>query len=101
MLFAGYGFFQSQIRSFSSSSPSQPLTIPQLCAAGWASGFMVSFLLTPIEMIKCNLQVQDVGGLYGGKISGKFNGPFDTLKGIVKGQGIGGLYRGVFGTMLR
>ena len=68
ILFVAYNHFQSIIRDVSNEGKpfdpnlnTRPLTIPELCLAGALSGATVSFLLTPIELIKCKLQVQDVG----------------------------------------
>ncbi|PPQ87675.1 hypothetical protein CVT25_011442 [Psilocybe cyanescens] len=63
-LFLTYTAFQNAIRtyypptsSYSSSSP-PPLSIPQLALAAGGAGFVTSFVLTPIELIKCKMQVQ-------------------------------------------
>ncbi|KAF8873375.1 mitochondrial carrier domain-containing protein, partial [Gymnopilus junonius] len=63
-VFVAYTAFQNAIRSFSSSpslsaaSTPPPLSIPQLALAAGAAGFLTSFVLTPIELIKCKMQVQ-------------------------------------------
>jgi len=56
-LFLSYSYFQNLIRT--TSSPSSPqLTIPQLGLAAAGAGFVTSFILTPIELVKCKMQVQ-------------------------------------------
>lgn len=70
-LFFTYNFVQGHLRrlngtSVSSSSPSssleadaeQPLTMPQLSIAAACAGSVTSFVLTPVELIKCKMQVQ-------------------------------------------
>ncbi|KDR72605.1 hypothetical protein GALMADRAFT_252755 [Galerina marginata CBS 339.88] len=62
-LFLAYTTFQNVIRSYSSSptslyTHSPPLSIPQLGLAAGGAGFVTSFVLTPIELIKCKMQVQ-------------------------------------------
>ncbi|KAH9477818.1 Amino-acid transporter arg-13 [Psilocybe cubensis] len=58
-LFLAYTAFQNAIRSYySTTSPSTPLSIPQLSLAAGGAGFLTSFVLTPIELIKCKMQVQ-------------------------------------------
>ncbi|KAJ6571735.1 mitochondrial carrier [Mycena capillaripes] len=59
-LFLAYGYFQNLIRTYASypSAPSSQLTIPQLGLAAAGAGFVTSFILTPIELVKCKMQVQ-------------------------------------------
>ncbi|KAJ6631132.1 mitochondrial carrier [Mycena sp. CBHHK59/15] len=61
-LFLSYSYFQNLIRKYV-SEPSQSgrppqLTIPQLGFAAAGAGFVTSFILTPIELVKCKMQVQ-------------------------------------------
>ncbi|KAF9482711.1 mitochondrial carrier [Pholiota conissans] len=59
-LFVSYTAFQNLIRSFSpaASGSTPPLSIPQLTLAAGGAGFVTSFVLTPIELVKCKMQVQ-------------------------------------------
>ncbi|KAF7323876.1 hypothetical protein MKEN_00609000 [Mycena kentingensis (nom. inval.)] len=58
-LFVSYAYFQRVLRAYSSDKdPRTPLTIPQLGLAAAGAGFVTSFILTPIELIKCKMQVQ-------------------------------------------
>lgn len=79
-LFVTYSYLKDVFRQYwpnptSSSSSTAPdstdndadLTLTQLFVAGALSGTVASFLLTPIELVKCKLQVQEVGELYGNK----------------------------------
>ncbi|KAJ7145340.1 mitochondrial carrier domain-containing protein [Mycena crocata] len=60
-LFLSYSYFQNVIRTYtsepSSTHPPQ-LSIPQLGLAAAGAGFVTSFILTPIELVKCKMQVQ-------------------------------------------
>ncbi|KAJ7151143.1 mitochondrial carrier domain-containing protein [Mycena filopes] len=56
-LFLSYSYFQNLMRTYA-PSPSPQLTIPQLGLAAAGAGFVTSFILTPIELIKCKMQVQ-------------------------------------------
>ncbi|KAJ7839574.1 L-ornithine transporter [Mycena olivaceomarginata] len=56
-LFLSYSYFQNLIRTYANSSSPQ-LTIPQLGFAAAGAGFATSFILTPIELVKCKMQVQ-------------------------------------------
>jgi len=63
-LFLTYNRAQSFFKSsglFLSPHSSDTLTISGLVAAGAISGACTSYVLTPIELIKCKLQVQNVG----------------------------------------
>ncbi|KAK7046662.1 mitochondrial carrier domain-containing protein [Favolaschia claudopus] len=58
-LFLSYSYFQNLIRTFAPPSSSSPqLTVPQLGLAAAGAGFVTSFILTPIELVKCKMQVQ-------------------------------------------
>ena len=46
-----------QMRKFLVDNPNDKLTVAQTCIAGGGAGFMVSFVLTPIELVKCRMQV--------------------------------------------
>ncbi|OMJ21121.1 Mitochondrial substrate carrier family protein S [Smittium culicis] len=63
-------------------------------------------MLSPIELVKCKLQVENVASY--GAISGasagsspKFNGPLSVLKSILKSGGVAGLYKGFGPTLVR
>ncbi|KAL0958170.1 hypothetical protein HGRIS_000333 [Hohenbuehelia grisea] len=58
VLFFAYSSFQNAIRRFTPSTSEETLSIPQLALAGAGAGLVASFILTPIELIKCKLQVQ-------------------------------------------
>jgi solute carrier family 25 carnitine/acylcarnitine transporter 20/29 len=56
---------------------------------GGLAGFAESFMCTPVDLVKCRLQMQKEGhGL------GYYKGPIDVLKKVFREEGIKGLYRG-------
>ncbi|KAJ3575122.1 hypothetical protein NP233_g1303 [Leucocoprinus birnbaumii] len=63
-LFLAYASFQHAIQNHyhgtrrSEGQRKPPLTIPQLTLAAAGAGFVTSFILTPMELVKCRLQVQ-------------------------------------------
>ncbi|KAK0446000.1 L-ornithine transporter [Desarmillaria tabescens] len=61
-LFFAYSSFQNVIRAYSFRKDPQEsslqLSIPQLGLAAAGAGFVTSFILTPIELVKCKMQVQ-------------------------------------------
>ncbi|EAU81419.2 L-ornithine transporter [Coprinopsis cinerea okayama7 len=56
-LFLSYASFQNIIRK-TQLDPKQALSMPQLALAGAGAGSVASFVLTPIELVKCKMQVQ-------------------------------------------
>ncbi|CAB4495735.1 unnamed protein product [Rhizophagus irregularis] len=74
----------------------------------WQGGCQVpplAFFLTPIELIKCKLQVQEAFTYKMERNSmitnPRYNGPFDVIKHTLKTHGISGFYRGHSGTIVR
>lgn len=97
ILFLAYNQVQLYIRRVQQVKQDQPLSIQQLSVAGGFSGAIVSFLLTPIELLKCRLQTQAY-------VSGRpqmHGGPVSVLMHMLKSQGVSGLYQGHTGTLLR
>lgn len=74
------------------------LSLFQLSLAGAGAGAVVPFVLTPVELVKCRLQVQNSSGT-GFRA---YKGPFDVIAQTVKSEGVvRGLYRGHLSTLLR
>ena len=55
VLFAAYGQFQRLL----AGQEKRELSLLDLSLAGAGAGGVVSFVLTPVELIKCRLQVQN------------------------------------------
>ncbi|CAG8757334.1 29916_t:CDS:2 [Gigaspora margarita] len=88
------------------------LDMSQLCMAGALSGAFASFVLTPVELIKCKLQVQESftynnnsSVVKGSNISTTstpiYTGPLSVIKYTLKQHGITGFFRGHTGTFIR
>ncbi|KAK9762702.1 mitochondrial ornithine carrier protein, variant 3 [Basidiobolus ranarum] len=104
-LFVGYAQGQKLIRKFLHGEHDledlealPKLTLPELCLAGGFSGIAAAFVLTPIELIKCKLQVQEAR-MYEASISNRnpatrFTGPFSIISHTLKNEGLTGFYRG-------
>ena len=75
-------------------APGEELPMRLVWLAGAGTGLAVSFVLTPIELIKCRLQVTAAG-------APRYAGPIDCLRRSLASEGYPVLYRGLFGTMLR
>ncbi|KAJ1959226.1 mitochondrial ornithine carrier protein [Dipsacomyces acuminosporus] len=108
--FYSYNKIQSIIRSVSGiKDPSAPLALPHLFLSGALSGTICAFVISPVELVKCKLQVENVQG-YGGSGaktaaasagSVKFTGPLSVVAHLLKTQGIQGLYKGILPTVAR
>ena len=66
------------------------------CCGSFA-GFAQSFVICPMEHIKCRLQVQHGAG----SADAMYRGPFDALYKIISNHGVGGLFRGMCVTWWR
>ncbi|OLL25192.1 Amino-acid transporter arg-13 [Neolecta irregularis DAH-3] len=77
------------------------LPISGLVAAGSISGLASSFILTPIELIKCKLQVQIVPTTCSTADSFYPPGPLALCVQTYRNHGITGLWRGQMGTLVR
>jgi mitochondrial ornithine carrier protein len=127
-LFLTYNRAQSFFKSVGlfTDPSSNKLSITGLVAAGGISGACTSYVLTPIELVKCKLQVQNVGFYTPGTTTFtstpssslkrnpslvpnaslhtaaiKQPGPLQLISQIYRAQGFSGFWRGQMGTFLR
>ncbi|XP_062160803.1 mitochondrial arginine transporter BAC1 isoform X2 [Alnus glutinosa] len=63
------------------------------------SGALISFVLCPSELVKCRMQVQGTDSLV--PRSRRYSGPLDCALKAVKTEGVTGIFRGGFTTLLR
>ncbi|KAK7335940.1 hypothetical protein VNO80_28087 [Phaseolus coccineus] len=81
-------------RAFSSSDlVNDPPSYKGVALGGFCSGAIQSMLLSPVELVKIRVQLQNTGK--------SKKGPMGVAKNIWKMEGLGGIYRGVGITMLR
>lgn len=71
------------------------LPLSALVACGGASGALTSLLLTPIELVKCQMQVP----LSSSSLCGR--GPFSIISSVFRHNGIFGFWHGQLGTLIR
>ncbi|KAG6665279.1 mitochondrial arginine transporter BAC2-like [Carya illinoinensis] len=88
-------------RAFDSSLSAQdPPSYKGVALGGFCTGALQSLLLTPIELVKIRLQLQN--NVYA-KLhhADAHNGPMSVAKSIFKAEGLKGMYRGLTITVLR
>ncbi|OJA09592.1 hypothetical protein AZE42_06668 [Rhizopogon vesiculosus] len=123
-LFVAYSQIQSLIKWSTNTSQSSPLTLSQLGLAAGGAGFLTSFILTPIELVKCKMQVQMLSpplrlpnfatsppsfmhtpqkASTSRSVVHPRNlpGPFSIISKIVRTHGISGMWAGHTGTIIR
>lgn len=125
-LFWSYRELQNAIRTVS-KQPAQELSLDQLALAGAGAGFLTSFVLTPIELVKCKMQVQMLmaPGVSAAEAAAllspaplpptpppshvpspsshvrKLPGPISVLTSIIRTSGFRGLWLGQTATLIR
>ncbi|KAK4267457.1 hypothetical protein QN277_024235 [Acacia crassicarpa] len=94
MVFQIYAIFS---RACDSSVPAtDPPSYKGVALGGFSTGAMQSLLLSPVELVKIRLQLQNTG-----KVTEPHKGPSQVAKTIWKKEGLKGIYRGLGVTMLR
>lgn len=109
-LFLAYGELQNVIRKVGNIPVTQALSLPQLALAAAGAGTITSFVLTPIELVKCKMQVQmlitpssTVTGAAAVTTASirELPGPFAVLRDVIRTSGVRGLWLGQAGTLIR
>lgn len=92
-LFFSYRIAQEALQA-TIYSPTEPLPFSALLFCGAASGAFTSLLLTPVELIKCKMQVPASAGQ-------KPPGPLSLIASVFRHSGLFGFWRGQMGTLIR
>ncbi|KAF9652400.1 mitochondrial carrier [Thelephora ganbajun] len=117
-LFLSYNELQNLIRWMNQIPQHQDLSLPQAILAAAGAGALTSFALTPIELVKCKMQVQmlvapspSIAPIPAAQFSGTtplgaprvamLPGPMEVLKTVIKTTGFRGLWLGQTGTLIR
>eukprot|EP00299_Pterocystis_sp_00344_P007286 c2288_g1_i1.p1 GENE.c2288_g1_i1~~c2288_g1_i1.p1 ORF type:complete len:279 (-),score=17.69 c2288_g1_i1:230-1066(-) len=90
-LFTSYGWIKSTV----AANPNK-LSFFELVLCGIGTGVSVGFVLTPVELVKCRLQVQQSVGA-----QQRYRNPMDVITQTLKSEGIIGMYRGHTSTLAR
>ncbi|TKA79038.1 hypothetical protein B0A49_04502 [Cryomyces minteri] len=78
-------------------TPSTPLPMTALVACGAVSGAFTSMLLTPIELIKCKMQVPVASP----SSVTRYPGPLSLIVSVYRHHGFFGFWHGQLGTLIR
>ncbi|OAX39927.1 mitochondrial carrier [Rhizopogon vinicolor AM-OR11-026] len=111
-LFMAYSELQNVIRRVNSQPLSHDPSLPQLALAGAGAGAITSFLLTPVELVKCKMQVQMIAPIPLSipqptatatldSTPRTLPGPIAVLISVIRAEGIRGLWLGQTGTLIR
>ncbi|KAF7547948.1 hypothetical protein G7046_g8844 [Stylonectria norvegica] len=80
------------------SSRQKGLSLPELWLTGAISGAFTSFVLTPIELVKCKIQAPGLGE---GAVSSLPLRPIPVIRDIFRHEGFMGFWHGQLGTLIR
>lgn len=78
-------------------APEEPLPLSALYFTGAFSGVFTSFVLTPIELVKCKIQVPETEA---GVVKAPLR-PLPVIRDIFRHEGIMGFWHGQLGTLIR
>lgn len=97
ILFVSYGFIKEALNVNNNPTLSNPNPMWKYILGGGFSGIFAAFVLTPIELVKCNMQVQNTAA----KGKALYSGPFDFISKTIRTSGIAGLWKGNVSCLLR
>ena len=97
-LFLSYRIAQILLKAtFTQPDHNTPLSLKAHIACGGASGAFTSLLLTPIELIKCQMQVPLSSSIGRHKTPG----PLSIITSVFRSHGLLGFWHGQLGTLIR
>ena len=94
-LFFSYRLAQKAVSHVIACKKDEPLPLNALLVCGAASGSFTSLLLTPIELVKCQMQAEP------GRLPRQPKNPISVIGSVFKHDGITGFWRGQLGTLIR
>ncbi|PPQ80620.1 hypothetical protein CVT25_001649 [Psilocybe cyanescens] len=110
-LFVAYGEFQNLIRRVTSRTADNKLPLYHIVLAAAGAGAVTSFILTPIELVKCKMQVQMLVPQSSSISSSTASaaalptralpGPIAVFLSVIRTTGVRGLWLGQTGTLIR
>ncbi|EDK40270.2 hypothetical protein PGUG_04368 [Meyerozyma guilliermondii ATCC 6260] len=93
VLFSSY---QWALAKFKENKKCDEVSLAVKSGCGGFSGFMAAFVLTPVELVKCRLQVENVMG--GHSVATQYG---KVIRTIIRSDGVLGLWSGLLSTMIR
>ncbi|KAJ6571819.1 mitochondrial carrier domain-containing protein [Mycena capillaripes] len=101
-LFLSYRELQNLIKITNNQHMEEASSMPQIALAGAGAGAITSFLLTPIELVKCKMQVQMlVAPTISSSSTPALLGPISVFMSVLRDTGVRGLWLGQTGTIIR
>lgn len=97
-LFFSYNLAQDFVKIAQGKKLTDNLHIPEKLACGAISGICTSFVLTPIELLKCKFQVENLKNIQN---KDKQSSILKIAKKLYNEQGIKSLFKGQIATMVR
>lgn len=94
VLFSAFQYGQQAVRTF---TPLLTESMASVCISGAFSGLAASFVLTPVELVKCNMQVSNL-------VSNSKVAPAtysSVIRQVLKTDGFSGLWHGLSSTLVR
>jgi len=98
VIFASNGLFRQAIAKINNRPSSEHLKLSEMTLAGGLAGASVAFINCPVELLKIQLQLQKDGGAFSPASRPSL---LNMGRSIITSQGLFGLYRGLFSTILR
>lgn len=103
-LFLSYRVAKDVIRVFNGTSSTkkadEELPLSSLVTAGAMSGAVTSLVLTPIELVKCRMQVP-LTSTMDPTLRNATTGPLAVIGDVYRREGLAGFWRGQLGTLFR
>jgi len=96
LCFWGYSIGESIVRAVTGSASTIPLSLLEVTIAGAISAIPTTVLMTPVERVKCLLQVQKAS-----ESGEQYTGITDCAQKLVKARGPLSLYKGFGATLAR
>lgn len=102
-LFWSYGVAKEGLREYVWRGEGEDVPLQGLVLAGAASGAVTSLVLTPIELVKCRMQVPMQSSSVDLSLKTPASGlsPLTVIRTVFAQEGLAGFWRGQLGTFLR
>ena len=94
IIFTANGIFRRMLTP-AGISPNTPISLEKIFLAGAGAGFVNSFVVSPVELVKIQMQIS-----FEGKGQTR-QGPLQFARHLVQQRGLLSLYRGLWATILR